>query len=606
MKPYPDISSRLARRGVALIWLLCAAALIWSARDLIPQLGFSDPDDAMRLNQVRDWMAGQSWFAVSQHRSWQPHGAPMHWSRLVDLPIAGIMALAGLFVSPPMAERIALVAVPLLSLLCLFAIVAALTWRVTGRRDMAIAAAAMLAMSLGVLVQFKPLRIDHHGWQIVLGTLGSLMLVGMGAGRVRQAALAGIVMAVSLTVAIEGLPLAVGLGAVLGLRYLWRESEGAALPAYLLALTGGSALLALVLLGWPAAAALWGDSLSPAYLLPMAAATLVLLAARRFLPQGRAAFRLAGLTLAAVAGAATLSGYAPQCLGGPFAGLDPLVQRVWYFSIAEGMPVWSQPHDLKILIPLPSIIGLVGTLLAIRLDGPQRRAAWLSLLCLQLLSFAVSLMVMRAMGLAHVLALPGSAWLFLTALRAAMRSRTSAARILLGAGSVVLTPIGAEAIAAGFLPSTNETRETSRDRYVCTGYLGLRGLDSLPPSALFAPLDISAHLLAYTRHSVVATGHHRNRPGMKAVISAFMAAPDQARSIIAATPARYLAFCPGENEVLKYAKLEPNGLMAGLLKGRAPAWLEPVPMRKGERIRVYRIVRADQPTMNRSATPFMQ
>ena len=45
-------------------------------------------------DQVRDWMAGQSWFDVVQHRLNPPLGVDMHWSRLVDAPIAAIMSVA--------------------------------------------------------------------------------------------------------------------------------------------------------------------------------------------------------------------------------------------------------------------------------------------------------------------------------------------------------------------------------------------------------------------------------------------------------------------------------------------------------------------------------
>jgi hypothetical protein len=605
MKAAPDMPAGLARWGMALVWLLTAAVLIYVDRDRIAQLSFQDPDDALRFVEVRDWMAGQSWFDTSQYRSWPPAGAPMHWSRLVDIPIAGMIHLAGLFAAPPLAERIALVVVPLLTLLLLFAVVHALTRRVTGRGDMALVAAVMLALSLGVLVQFHPLRIDHHGWHITLSTLGVLMLARSEGGCARYAALAGFVIAVSLTVAIEGLPIAVGIGAVLAFRYLRREEEGRALAAYLLALTAMSALLPVVMLGWPAAGVPWCDSLSPAYVLPMAAATLVLLATWRLAPRHRAA-RLAVLALAGGAGAAVFAGYSRQCLGGPFSALDPLVYNVWYVSISEGMPIWTQSLDLKVLIPLPSLLGLAGTLLAIRLDVPERREAWIALLFLQLLAFAVSLTVMRAMGLAHLLALPGCAWLFVTAFRATRRMRTSGGRIILGAGCIVLTPIGAEAIAAGFLPVPAESAETKDDGGACLTGKALRGLNALPQGVIFAPLDIGSHLLAYTRHSVVSTGHHRNRPGMKTVISAFLAPPDKARAIVEATPAHYLAFCPSADEAGHYAKLEPHGLMAGLLKGRAPGWLQPVPMREGEPIRVYQIMRAGQPATKRIATPFMQ
>ncbi|MEO8724436.1 MAG: hypothetical protein ABI395_13145, partial [Sphingobium sp.] len=53
---------------VGLLWLECV--LVWMVLNWhsFAVLGFHDPDDAMRLVQVRDFLAGQSWFDVSQHR----------------------------------------------------------------------------------------------------------------------------------------------------------------------------------------------------------------------------------------------------------------------------------------------------------------------------------------------------------------------------------------------------------------------------------------------------------------------------------------------------------------------------------------------------------
>ena len=70
----------------------------------------------MRLLEVRDWLAGQSWFDVSQHRLNSPDGVPMHWSRLVDLPIAGTILLLATVLGTAAAEHAALVIVPLLTL----------------------------------------------------------------------------------------------------------------------------------------------------------------------------------------------------------------------------------------------------------------------------------------------------------------------------------------------------------------------------------------------------------------------------------------------------------------------------------------------------------
>ena len=72
----------------------CAAILTGIAikgADTSPLLG--DTDDAMRLVIVRDFLGGQGWFDHAQYRLNVPFGAEMTWSRLVDVPIAGLILL---------------------------------------------------------------------------------------------------------------------------------------------------------------------------------------------------------------------------------------------------------------------------------------------------------------------------------------------------------------------------------------------------------------------------------------------------------------------------------------------------------------------------------
>src|SRR5579872_6829055 len=65
-------------------------------------------DDAMRLAQVRDLLAGQSWYDLTQWRMNVPFGLPMHWSRLIDAPIAGLILLFRQFLAPQPAETLAI------------------------------------------------------------------------------------------------------------------------------------------------------------------------------------------------------------------------------------------------------------------------------------------------------------------------------------------------------------------------------------------------------------------------------------------------------------------------------------------------------------------
>src|SRR3546814_19415048 len=68
----------------------------------------------MRLVEVRDLLAGQGWFDLTQYRLGLEGGTPMHWSRLVDLPIAILVKLGGFFLAQEQAEAVALTLRPLL------------------------------------------------------------------------------------------------------------------------------------------------------------------------------------------------------------------------------------------------------------------------------------------------------------------------------------------------------------------------------------------------------------------------------------------------------------------------------------------------------------
>src|SRR3546814_6829633 len=64
--------------------------------------------------QVRALLDGQGWFDLRQYRLDPPNGADIHWSRLVDLPLAGLMLLLRLFMPGAEAEKAAVAIAPLL------------------------------------------------------------------------------------------------------------------------------------------------------------------------------------------------------------------------------------------------------------------------------------------------------------------------------------------------------------------------------------------------------------------------------------------------------------------------------------------------------------
>ena len=96
----------------------------------------------------------------------------------------------------------------------------------------------------------------------------------------------------------------------------------------------------------------------------MMATFAVLLVVPRLLGDRSPLMRLVALALAGGAGGMLFLLHSRQCLAGPFGTLDPIVYKLWYRTVGEGMPVWTQPLDVAILIPLQWLVGLIGTAFA--------------------------------------------------------------------------------------------------------------------------------------------------------------------------------------------------------------------------------------------------
>lgn len=580
---------RLAALGC---WLLCCLWLLAWGASSISGLDLRDPDDAMRLVEVRDFLAGQNWFDVSQHRVNPPIGGPMHWSRLVDLPIALPILLLKPLLGQAMAERIALVLVPLATLGLLFAAFALAVRRIAGP-VVAIASLLLLAMAMGILIQFTVLRIDHHGWQICMAAI--TLWASFDSSARRGGLIAGAATALWLHISSEGLPYAALFGALYAIGFIVRATDWWRLLNYLLMLSAGSAGLLLAVHGWPAAAVSYCDAMSPAYLLPLIAASGLLLAAGWLIPQERPVVRFAIIAVAGVGSAATFLVTGRSCLAGPFAMLDPFVYRYWYLHVMEGRPIWDQDASTIATTLVPPIFGLAATLLAIRhATARADREKWVRLLFLALGAFAVSLTVFRGMSVSHLFALPGTAWLLLRLLAHARAIRGFLPRVLATCALVLLMPpsLSLEAMeVTDLFENTPEALSGNAENHLsgCIRQRNLRGLAQLPSGIVFAPLDISPNILAFTPHSVIGTGHHRNRIGMAYVIRAFVGHESQAREILHRVHARYLAFCPGMNEVKLYTAHDRHSFMGDLVSGPIPSWLHPVTMRPGETIRVYRV-----------------
>ena len=149
------------------MWLVLVVLLLITSSQQIATVRFNDPDDALRLMEVRDLLAGQSWFDLHQYRVAAPAGVPMHWSRLVDIPLAGMILILRPLLGAALAEMVTMVAVPLLTLLAALLLVGRLAAKFFDTETAGIAC-LVTATATPLVLQMTPMRIDHHGWQIVL------------------------------------------------------------------------------------------------------------------------------------------------------------------------------------------------------------------------------------------------------------------------------------------------------------------------------------------------------------------------------------------------------------------------------------------------------
>jgi hypothetical protein len=588
---------RIHPRWTALAcWIVVAGLMLYEYRAAIVALKVFDGDDALRLVQVRDLMAGQSWFDTTQYRINPPAGGMMHWSRLIDLPIALGIRFLMLFVEQPVAERFVLALYPMALLGILFLVVKMWLSRF-GSRPMTHVGLIVLASSATMLFQFAPMRIDHHSWQIILAVV--VMGFAVRKPSATSGALAGLFMANYLSISIEGAAFMLVFGAIFALDWVLDRRSGHRFLAYCAALASASVALVAITKGPWTLGASYCDALSLPYTAALCALAATTAIGWRIVGDRRPVQRLVILALGGVAALIAFGMSDASCFAGPFEALDPQVRLLWYQNVKEGLPVWDQSPLRRLHLFVPAVIALGGTAWAwIGAKDDNERQRWRTTLLALVGSTAIAVMVFRTMSIAHIYALPGLSWL-IVALAIKARGLTSpVARVVATLAALALAPFFVNAIAVVFLkaekkdPAVSVTAKpdpTLKRVVSCLDGGSLDQLRALPPALLFAPLDVSPFLLAYSPHSVVATGHHRNQRAMREVIDGYLLPQDKARTVIEASGARYLAACQQAPEFYNFRYINPNGLAADLYRGQVPDWLEAIQRPGDSRISIYRV-----------------
>ena len=572
-----------------LIWLAVCVLLMFLSREQIGSGVGWGPDDQLRQVQLRDWLAGQSWFDTTQYRIGEPDSQPMHWPRLIEVPLAIVTLLFTPVFGAAIAETIAMVVVPLIGLGLAMALVCKITGELFDHKT-ALLAAALTGTAVAVVTQLRPMRIDHHGWQIVLALLALWTM--FWPDKRKAGMVLGGTLAFWLSISLEGLPLSVAFVALLAWRWAVSLDEGTRLFWTLVSFLGFALTLYAATHGQFDAAINYCDAISPVHLFACLAGAAIILPAIRLAPASMA-FRIGALVIAGAAALAIFYLTAPQCLGSAFGQIDPLVRDYWFVNVAEGLPLWVQPWDQTALLLGGSILTSLGAIAYIiwrRPDGLDAGKIY-PLVYAFLWAFIVSLFVQRATSVAAAYAVPLLAWVVGAAFVKARAIKNSAVRILATVAVVFLIMPGPLAVSLykNAVGDKQDQTAATEPELKCDSIASVERLNALPRAIVAAPFNIGPKILALTPHGVLATSHHRNDATMATQIRMFTSSPDKARDILEDRNIQYIAACPDDDEMQIYTRIHPNGLWANLERGEKFQWLQPVHLRDSG-LSVWRVV----------------
>ncbi len=556
--------------------------------------GIANSDDLMRLVEVRDLLAGQSWFDLNQYRLGLEGGTLMHWSRLVDAPIASIvMALTALTGDAALAEAAAKIIWPALTLF--FAMAALMTACArTANAAARLPVAVVGAIALWTTGAFGPGALDHHNIQIAL-SLWLLVCLLPGSRPVHAHGFAGLVSVLMIAIGMEVMPYVALAGLYVTLRFALGFSRAAELRAFGGAIAGSALAVFLATI----APANWGydacDAFSSFHLVVGGMAGLGLVAAS-FARGAAARFGALAALGVAVAGIVVLA--FPHCLANPLAGLDPRLKTFWLEGVIETRSL----ADLWAEDPF-QIVGLYGmalcafavSALSLWRGGPLRRGHAVAFLSFLAMAIAVTAWQQRGFIFAAAFAiLPLGFWI--VRLRAAMPARRGLSDSLRLAAvwavslNLVWWMAGAQAASLFASAATLQQQAASvsaRD-YCYTADL-YAPLAAEPAGVVVGATDIGAMILLHTRHRAVAGPYHRDTAGNLLLIDAMLSEPDMARAKLAAHGVTLIADCLNGADGFDFIAAAPHGLQAALRSGRPPDWLEPVPATVGEPLVLYRV-----------------
>ncbi|MFK0162670.1 hypothetical protein [Rhizobium sp. NPDC090279] len=553
-----------------------------------------DNDDAMRLVEVRDFLAGQGWFDMMQYRLGLDGGTLMHWSRFIDLPIASLILVFRMFFSPEGAEAAALTVWPLMLILPLMFFMGLAGRRIAGVEGMHF---SLILTAFFVLIspRFVPGSIDHDNVQLGLVALTVAMLVDESY-RPRNFAIAAIALAIQLGIGAETTPFVAVACMSVACLWAWKgEAFAPAARAFALTLTIAVSAAFFSLVPPRFYSMVTCDNLSLGFYGITSAGCVGLLFSSILASRLARPWRIAVLAANGAFVFATTVALAPQCLRNPLADLDPMLVDLWLSKVTEAQPILSIARHQPDTLGAFYATGLLAMVFcAIRILRGDRAGLFATLMAMVAINWVITLVQVRGAEFANLLAIPPLALVIADLRRSYMADTRSLRSALLYAVTMLVSvpavwAVGGALATRGFGNGLDvATPAKAEETADCASKVALAPIAGLEPGVVVSTSNMGAPLLRFTPHRALSGPYHRDQAGMLAELHIALAELQDAEALLLAAKVTLVAFCKGDPQVEALSKMKPKGLYAQLGAGHVPSYLEPIQAPAGAAVRFFR------------------
>jgi hypothetical protein len=559
-----------------------------------PMYGFlQSTDDIVRMVMVRDWMNGQSWYDPMLYKLGY-HGTVMHWSRLVDAPIAFFIIIGNLFV-PGKGEQFAAYVWPTIIFFIAYLGILVGVRRVVGFVNSA-TSIIIGGTALFCWGEFVPGVIDHHNVQMAL-TIWLIVSLFPAKNDHFNLMFAGVASSLSVAVGAETLPMVVAGAMAVFLRLLAeREDFFKSARFYGLGLSASISILFVSLIGSQNYEAVYCDSLSLFQYVSAGLGGFLLYVGLhqnicKFFPKPYVSIPvLSGIF---VFGTAYL--FFPHCLSDPSA-IDPLLQRYWLNYISEAQSIsqifnGDTPSELISEYMLAIIASVVLVYKIIKKIEPVTCAI---LLIYLIIAIAVTMLQIRGVKLL----IPIAALTLLIPMTRFMdderKEKTPFALIYLLACCNITWFV----VTALFIKNidnspkinvVNNSNTENKNTPACHTNKNVGILNSEKLGFIAAPSGHGPWLLFNTNHRVLAGPYHRNVEPNKDIIKILIGTEQEAKALLKNRGITHFMSCPTFADDMRFVENSPNGFLAQLLKGKTPDWLEPLESTMKNDLKIWRV-----------------